>query len=196
MVLVGDAACFVDPVFSSGVHLATFSGLLAARSINTVLAGKLDERRSFAEFEARYRAECAVFYEFLVSFYQMHVSEDSYFWQARKVTSANSGDLQAFVDLIGGVSSGDSALMNVAAVGERFRTASAELSAAVDQVAESRSGTMKPLFDSRIVGDVMAEGARIQATAFLGTADDRPAATGTGLIATDDGLLWTESGDV
>ncbi len=38
-VLVGDAACFVDPVFSSGVHLATYSAVLAARSINTCLAG-------------------------------------------------------------------------------------------------------------------------------------------------------------
>lgn len=33
MILIGDAACFVDPVFSSGVHLATYSALLAARSI-------------------------------------------------------------------------------------------------------------------------------------------------------------------
>src|SRR5439155_111060 len=35
--LVGDAACFIDPVFSSGVHLSTYSALLAARSINTCL---------------------------------------------------------------------------------------------------------------------------------------------------------------
>lgn len=195
MVLVGDAACFVDPVFSSGVHLATFSGMLAARSINTVLAGKLEEERCFAEFEARYRAEYAVFYEFLLSFYEMNVSEDSYFWQAKKVTNADSADLQAFVELVGGVSSGESSLTSVASVSERFRSTSAELSAAVDQVAESDSTTMKPLFDSGIVGNVMAEGARIQATAFLGAdADERPTASGTGLIATDDGLHWTVPG--
>lgn len=34
IVLIGDSACFVDPVFSTGVHLATYSALLAARSIN------------------------------------------------------------------------------------------------------------------------------------------------------------------
>ncbi|TYB71029.1 tryptophan 7-halogenase [Nonomuraea sp. PA05] len=55
MVLVGDAACFVDPVFSSGVHLATYSALLAARSINSVLAGRIGEQAAFDEFERRYR---------------------------------------------------------------------------------------------------------------------------------------------
>ena len=73
MVLIGDAACFVDPVFSSGVHLATYSALLAARSINSVLAGTVDEAAAFAEFEGRYRREYGVFYEFLTSFYDMHV---------------------------------------------------------------------------------------------------------------------------
>jgi hypothetical protein len=33
--LVGDAACFIEPVFSSRVYLSTYSALLAARSINT-----------------------------------------------------------------------------------------------------------------------------------------------------------------
>src|SRR6478735_1907171 len=57
-VLVGDAACFVDPVFSTGVHLATYSGLLAARSINTLLrGGPIDETAAFSEFETRYRLE-------------------------------------------------------------------------------------------------------------------------------------------
>ena len=59
MVLVGDAACFIDPVFSSGVHLATYSGLLAARSINSSLNGDFEEIKCFEEFEARYRNEYA-----------------------------------------------------------------------------------------------------------------------------------------
>ena len=77
MVLVGDAACFVDPGFSSGVHLATYGALLAARSINSVLAQAVDEDTAFREFEERYRREYGVFYEFLVSFYDLHVDEDS-----------------------------------------------------------------------------------------------------------------------
>ncbi len=96
-VLIGDAACFVDPVFSSGVHLATYSALLASRSINSVLAGTVGENAAFTEFEARYRREYGVFYEFLMSFYDMHVDEDSYFWSAKKVTGNSHSELESFV---------------------------------------------------------------------------------------------------
>src|SRR5262249_25068520 len=65
LVLIGDAACFVDPVFSSGVHLATYAGLLAARSINTALDSALPHSRCFDEFEMRYRREFGNFYRFL-----------------------------------------------------------------------------------------------------------------------------------
>ena len=36
-ILVGDAACFIDPLFSSGVHLALTSGLVAAAYVGSVL---------------------------------------------------------------------------------------------------------------------------------------------------------------
>ncbi|MFD9891772.1 tryptophan 7-halogenase [Amycolatopsis sp. NPDC059027] len=107
MVLVGDAACFIDPVFSSGVHLATYSALLAARSINSVLAGEVAENRCFAEFEARYRREFAVFREFLIAFYRTRTDEGTYFRQARRVTGHHGTDREAFADLVGGMSSGD-----------------------------------------------------------------------------------------
>jgi FAD-dependent halogenase len=103
-VLVGDAACFVDPVFSSGVHLATYSALLAARSINTCLGGALDEERCFDEFEGRYRREYGNFYQFVLAFYDMHKDEDSYFWEARKVLNTEERANEAFVRLVAGVS--------------------------------------------------------------------------------------------
>jgi FAD-dependent halogenase len=113
MVLVGDAACFIDPVLSSGVHLATYSGLMAARSINSALAGTVDERTAMAEFESRYRREYATFYEFLVSFYDRHVDERSYFWKAKKLTNHPSSELEAFTTLVGGLSSGDRTLAGI-----------------------------------------------------------------------------------
>lgn len=70
LVLVGDAACFVDPVFSSGVHLATYSGMLAARSIATILRGEMPENVGLDLYERRYRSEFSVFYDFLLSFYR------------------------------------------------------------------------------------------------------------------------------
>ncbi|RSM99095.1 tryptophan halogenase [Nonomuraea sp. WAC 01424] len=110
MMLVGDAACSMDPVFSSGVHLATYGGLLAARSINSVLAGDLDEKTALTEFEARYRREYEVFREFLTSFYEMDANEESYFRHAKKVTDNEHSELESFADLVGGVSSGEAAL--------------------------------------------------------------------------------------
>lgn len=102
MLLAGAAACFVDPVFSTGVHLATYGGLLAARSINSVLGGELDEATVMAEFEGRYRREYGVFYVFLTAFYDMRQREESYFWEARKVTAFGETDLEAFATLAGG----------------------------------------------------------------------------------------------
>ncbi|MCJ1285679.1 hypothetical protein MMC26_005020 [Xylographa opegraphella] len=41
--IVGDAGCFIDPYFSSGVHLACASGLTAAMTICAVRRGDCDE---------------------------------------------------------------------------------------------------------------------------------------------------------
>ncbi|MFC7745505.1 tryptophan 7-halogenase [Nocardiopsis composta] len=151
--LIGDAACFIDPVFSTGVHLATYGGLLAARSVNSVLAGDLPEERVFTEFESRYRREYAVFYEFLSAFYDMQVHEDSYFWKARKVTRAEGlGDMEAFTTLVGGAFSGEKALVDAETMTSKFATSSAELADAVARTGPARTETgerMSALFGPR-----------------------------------------------
>ncbi|GII96321.1 tryptophan 7-halogenase [Sinosporangium siamense] len=189
MILIGDAACFVDPVFSSGVHLATYSGLLAARSINSVLSGDLDEKVALTEYEARYRREYGVFYEFLVSFYEMHRDEDSYFWQAKKVTRNNHTEIESFVDLVGGVSSGEQVLTS--STTGRLRSRSAEFAAAVEEVAVSDDGNMVPMFKSTVVKQVMAEGGQVQMRAMLGEdAEPEVPLFPGGLVASPDGLSW------
>ncbi|MFG3322108.1 tryptophan 7-halogenase [Streptomyces sp. NPDC048171] len=192
MVLVGDAACFVDPVFSSGVHLATFSALLAARSINSVLAGTVGEQDAFREFEARYRREYSVFYEFLVSFYDMNVSEESYFWRAKKVTGSSAAEFESFIDLVGGVASGEAALTTDGrTTAAQLRSRSAEFSGAVDQVAADDGGTMVPLFRSEVVRNAMRQGGQVQSHALLGddAEDETPLFPG-GLVGSPDGLSW------
>lgn len=110
--LIGDAACFIDPVFSSGVHLATYSALLAARSINTCLRGSLiSEEVCFEEFERRYRREFGNFYQFLVGFYDMQVDEESYYWRARKIVATEERDNVAFVRLVAGLSAVDEPIL-------------------------------------------------------------------------------------
>jgi halogenation protein CepH len=195
MALVGDAACFVDPVFSSGVHLATYGALLAARSINSVLAGLVDERRAFGEFEARYRREYAVFYEFLMSFYDMHVDESSYFWSAKKVTKGSSSELESFVDLVAGLSSGEASLTGADGAASRFQARSEEFAAAVDNLAQDEEQSMVPLFKSTVVRQAMAEGGQVQARALLGEdAEPEEALFDGGLVASGDGLFWTVPG--
>jgi halogenation protein CepH len=192
MALVGDAACFVDPVFSSGVHLATYSALLVARSINSVLAGVVEEKAAFDEFEARYRREYGVFYEFLTTFYDMHASEESYFWEARKVTQDTHSELEAFVSLVGGVSSGEASLTRADVVAGRFKARSAEFAQAVDALAsEEEKGSMVPLFRSSVVRQALQEGAQVQTQALLGedAEPDFPLFPG-GLIPSADGMSW------
>jgi flavin-dependent dehydrogenase len=68
-VLVGDAAAFLDPIFSTGVLLAMQSGLEAAEAVSGGLrAGDLSRRR-FASYEARVRDRYHHFRRFAVGFY-------------------------------------------------------------------------------------------------------------------------------
>jgi halogenation protein CepH len=192
MALVGDSACFVDPIFSSGVHLATYGALLAARSINSVLAGTVGEETAFREFEQRYRREYGVFYEFLVSFYDMHVDENSYFWSAKKVTDDTSSDLESFVSLVGGVSSGESVLGAAEALAARYKGRSAEFAGAVDELVANNEQSMVPLIRSSVVKHAMQEGAKEQTRVLLGedAGPETPVFEG-GLVPSADGLSWT-----
>ena len=192
MVLIGDAACFIDPIFSSGVHLATYGALLAARSINTVLAKSVDEEAAFQEFELRYRREFSVFYEFLVAFYDMHESENSYFWSAKKVSKNTSSELESFVDLVGGLSSGEAALANAESPGVRFKNQSREFATAVDNLVANKEQSMLPLFKSRIVRQAMQEGTQEQARALLsGQMLPEAPLFEDGLVPSADGHFWT-----
>lgn len=191
MVLVGDAACFIDPVFSTGVHLATYAGLLAARSITGVRSGGLTEERAFGEFEGRYRREYSVFYEFLSAFYDMQSTEDNYFWKARRVTEANVSAMEAFVTLVGGAHSGEDALTHA----DRFAQSSKQLAGAVEATGtmQTPSGErMNHLFGAPVVGEVMQEMNSIQVRGVLGSrAKEKPLLDG-GLVPSTDGLSWAE----
>lgn len=191
MVLVGDAACFVDPVLSSGVHLATYSALLAARAVNSALAGEVAEDRAFAEFDTRYRREYELFYEFLASFYDMHRDEQSYFWTAKKVINVDADELEAFVELVGGLVSGDRVLIDAAGATSRLVAASSDLEAAVSKLTDT-DDRRNPLFESSTIRSVFQQGAEIQEAALYGAPPEGevPIAPG-GLVPSADGLAWT-----
>lgn len=103
LLLTGDAACFLDPVFAPGVHLATYSGLLAARSINSWLRGDFDETTCFNEFQAHYRNEYSRFYQLLLGIYDIHEDNEARFWQARSIANTAERHNTSLVSLISGI---------------------------------------------------------------------------------------------
>ena len=90
---VGDAACFVDPMLASGVHMATYGGLLAARSIEAVLRGRVPEQLAMDEYESRARQEYALFYAGVSGIYDMSRSRDQYIQPLRNLLRNSNGVL-------------------------------------------------------------------------------------------------------
>ncbi len=72
-VLVGDAARFVDPIFSSGVSIAMNSGRYAARDIVEAFpTGDLSEG-SFQRFSDTMQRGCSIWYRFITLYYRLNV---------------------------------------------------------------------------------------------------------------------------
>jgi halogenation protein CepH len=115
--LAGDAACFIDPVFSTGVHLACLAGFLGARAVSAILAGDAPEAEALARYEAAYRGAFERYLRFLCFFYDHNEDPDSYFWTARHILAHAPADLSAratFVRLISGNGDWDAAATLVA----------------------------------------------------------------------------------
>jgi flavin-dependent dehydrogenase len=68
--LAGDALRFVDPVFSTGVDVATYSGQFAFEAIDAVLKGG-DEEIAFKEFERRVGDGVEAWYDLISLFYKL-----------------------------------------------------------------------------------------------------------------------------
>jgi halogenation protein CepH len=132
-----------------------------------------------------------VFYEFLTSFYEMHRSEDSYFWAAKKVTGNHRPELEAFVELIGGVSSGEHALTDADALTARLSADTAQFTTAVDALVANNSESMVPFMKSPVIRGVMQESSGIQMRAMLGAeAEPETPLHPNGLVSSTDGMFW------
>ena len=84
-ILVGDAACFVDPLFSSGVHLALMSGVLAAAYVSTVLKDPGMAAAAGEVYGELYGKEYHHFRTMAQLFYASNRTAESYFWEARRL---------------------------------------------------------------------------------------------------------------
>jgi len=104
--LCGDAACFLDPLLSTGVHLAMLSAMLSAASIASLLRGEVSEEAALAFFEQSYRQSYLRFLVFVSAFYDQGRGRDSYFTEAQRLSHFDvpgEGVRQAFLNLVSGL---------------------------------------------------------------------------------------------
>jgi flavin-dependent dehydrogenase len=66
---VGDAAGFMDPIFSAGVFLAMFSGKLAALAVSQSLEAGDDGSRRLAAYEKRVHSAMQFYWEMVENYY-------------------------------------------------------------------------------------------------------------------------------
>ncbi|HJW69787.1 MAG TPA: NAD(P)/FAD-dependent oxidoreductase [Candidatus Binatia bacterium] len=105
--LAGDAACFIDPVFSTGVHLACLAGFLGARAARSVLRDGVPQEQALTTYEQSYRGAFERYLRFLYFFYDHNADPDSYFWTARRLLAPTATPVEldartAFVRLMSG----------------------------------------------------------------------------------------------
>jgi 1H-pyrrole-2-carbonyl-[peptidyl-carrier protein] chlorinase len=69
-VLIGDSLGFVDPIFSTGMDVATHSALYAFEAIDATIRGA-DEEAAFGSYERRIRDGIDAWYELTALFYKL-----------------------------------------------------------------------------------------------------------------------------
>lgn len=71
--LLGDAARFVDPIFSTGVSIALNSARFASADVVRALAAGSLERKAFSTFENTMRRGVKNWYDFIAVYYRLNV---------------------------------------------------------------------------------------------------------------------------
>ena len=103
-ILAGDAGCFIDPLFSSGVHLALTSATLAAAVVASALEDPSIAGPAGQVYQQLYYKEYGHFRELARLFYSSNRTVDSYFWEARRLLD-NDPSLtprQSFIQAVAG----------------------------------------------------------------------------------------------
>ncbi|MFO0756021.1 MAG: NAD(P)/FAD-dependent oxidoreductase [Byssovorax sp.] len=107
--LAGDAGCFIDPLLSSGVHLAMHSGTMAAASLSSILRGEVHEDRATRFYHKCYRAHFVRWAMMVSTFYDVNNNKETAFWRAQQVSveDLNGAEMKelkpAFSTLVSGL---------------------------------------------------------------------------------------------
>ena len=105
-ILVGDAACFVDPLFSSGVHLAMMSAVMAAAYLDASRSDPSMRGPAARVYEELYHTEYSHFRELAALFYASNRTVESYFWESRRILGEPEDEeaRQSFIRAVAGQS--------------------------------------------------------------------------------------------
>lgn len=99
-ILVGDAGNFIDPIWSTGVMLATTSARLAARAI--VESFRSGTSQALTDYETTVRQLIGRYRQFVYFFYRTNASPENYFWKAYSMLPSAADPKDAFIRLISG----------------------------------------------------------------------------------------------
>ena len=97
-IVIGDAFAFVDPVFSTGVHLALNSALLGSKVVDSQLNGTSDSAVLVGEFEHTIKRSLKIYSWFIYRFTQpafrnLFIAPRNWFRMEEAILSLLSGDV-------------------------------------------------------------------------------------------------------
>jgi halogenation protein CepH len=98
--LVGDAGNFIDPVWSTGIMLATTGARLAARAISESFRSGTSQ--ALADYETTVQQLVGRYRQFIYFFYQTNSSPENYFWKAYSMLPNSADPQDAFIRLVSG----------------------------------------------------------------------------------------------
>jgi flavin-dependent dehydrogenase len=104
--MCGDAACFLDPLLATGFHLATYSALMAAACLASIVRGEVGEQEARTCYDLTYRQAYLRYLVLISSLYKNWMGKDALFRQAHKfsrVHASESDIRQAFANVVSGM---------------------------------------------------------------------------------------------
>lgn len=122
-VTIGDAACFLDPLLSTGVHLAMYSALISSAAIASIVRGEVSEEQGFGFFECGYRRAYSRLLAMVSHMYDRYAGMQTYFWESQSLLHEQARydePKKSFVEIITGMSD----LRELSEIDRRVLTAS------------------------------------------------------------------------
>jgi flavin-dependent dehydrogenase len=108
----GDAACFLDPLLSTGVHLATYSGMLAAAGVLAIERDGIAEDRVRQFYGSVYHDAYQRLLLLVSTFYQSNKGKEHHFYAAQRLSRTDRDQINpqsAFDRIIQGMEDMDRA---------------------------------------------------------------------------------------